>query len=724
LGISSAFRLFFQGERARYSPPDWCAHAGPTSRTRYRFVVNAPASALFESSMEEQNSSSSPGENAAALSASALRALEDRAQAALNLGREKAARLEADLTRQLDAIDAAINEQLALDSQSSTESAALHAEIARLNTELKDSRAAWQAERVTLEAQVSGFKTEAAKFDAEREAWQSEREKFAAERKGMEAKLGEGAAERAALEATIARLESAKTGLDSAKSSWEVERTEWEIERSASESQRKDLEAKLAALLKERSEWETERSESESKRKELESKLAQLQKERAELDGKLTGLNSEHTALEFARAQWETERAAFEARCEQADGKLAQLEAERSEWEAKRSRLESERTALEAKLASVEGQYDGLEAKRAGAALDRAEFESERAAWQQERADLEAERSKLAAQLQTSQEEWRNQLLDFEGRLREQQSSWTEQRTDWSLARSGLERARDELQQKFDLALADVQRLRARVAEMEQDLARRPETNQADSPELVALRAERDALSARVEELEQRPATHIDPNAEQQMSDLRRRFELAVEDVRELKTKNAQLETQLAARKTTGGGAEPDTGGSDWESQKRRLLAALENGDENGNPLPQKDRATIQGTIAMTDAVVAEKDREIKQLQTQLAAGVEGAACQLERDPKVTEMIDSDEVIAQHRQRVRELEQEMEQKLRTAELELSVERAKMARQKMELDEMKSDLESQRQAFEAAGGPPVQGQPRRKWLSKLGLKDEE
>jgi hypothetical protein len=48
----------------------------------------------------------------------------------------------------------------------------------------------------------------------------------------------------------------------------------------------------------------------------------------------------------------------------------------------------------------------------------------------------------------------------------------------------------------------------------------------------------------------------------------------------------------------------------------------------------------------------------------------------------------------------------------------------MARQKMELDEMKADLESQRQAFEAAGGPPVQGQPRRKWLSKLGLKEEE
>src|SRR6185369_9392257 len=113
----------------------------------------------------------------------------------------------------------------------------------------------------------------------------------------------------------------------------------------------------------------------------------------------------------------------------------------------------------------------------------------------------------------------------------EQQKSWGEQRTEWSTARTTLERQRDELQQKFDLALQDVQRLRARVAELEQDLARRPESNQADSAELVALRAERDALAARVQQLEERPAVQSDSNADQEHADLQRRFELAVEDV-------------------------------------------------------------------------------------------------------------------------------------------------------------------------------------------------
>src|SRR6185436_15237800 len=159
-----------------------------------------------------------------------------------------------------------------------------------------------------------------------------------------------------------------------------------------------------------------------------------------------------------------------------------------------------------------------------------------------ERDDLTKNVATLEAQIHSSQAEWRNQLLDFESRLREQQGSWTEQRLEWTQARSGLERERDELQQKFDLALQDLQRLRARLAEVEQDLARRPESNQADSAELVALRAERDTLAARVEELGQQPATQIDANVEQQLSDLQRRFELAVEDLREYKTKSTKLE--------------------------------------------------------------------------------------------------------------------------------------------------------------------------------------
>jgi hypothetical protein len=110
-----------------------------------------------------------------------------------------------------------------------------------------------------------------------------------------------------------------------------------------------------------------------------------------------------------------------------------------------------------------------------------------------------------------------------------------------------------------------------------------------------------------------------------------------------------------------------------------------------------------------------------------LASGQAGSASveQAARDEELAELLDNDQVIAEHRQRIAELEREMEGKLRAAELELSVERAKIARQKVELDELRADLESQRQLYESTGGTAAApGAPRRRWLSKLGLSGEE
>lgn len=387
----------------------------------------------------------------------------------------------------------------------------------------------------------------------------------------------------------------------------------------------------------------------------------------------------------------------------------------------------AEHTAIEA-LSSSEVEENRAEIVRLTETL-----KQEREAWQPEKATLERERDELAAQiadLETSnhalQEEWRNQLVDFEARLVEQQQFWDEQRTEWASRSGDLERERDELQQKFELALADVQRLRGKTAELEGDLARRPEANQADSTELVALRAERDALSARVEELEQRPTVTINPDFEQQVSDLQRRFEMAVEDVRELKTKNAKLESQLASGGPRAPAA-PDAGGMDWESQKRRMLAALaDTHDEDDDPKLHVERATIKGTIDMTDAVVAEKDRLIAELQAQLATASSPSTAQAAHDHRINELIDTDAIVAEHRQRAQQLEKEMDEKLRAAELEISVERAKLARQKMELEELRSSIESQKQFIEANGGTVAAGAPKRRWLSKFGIdgKDKE
>jgi hypothetical protein len=128
----------------------------------------------------------------------------------------------------------------------------------------------------------------------------------------------------------------------------------------------------------------------------------------------------------------------------------------------------------------------------------------------------------------------------------------------------------------------------------------------------------------------------------------------------------------------------------------------------------------------MTDAIVAEKDSEIAELKARLAAGGDTAAtvADAERDRRISELVDADEVVAEHRKRVAQLEREMEEKLRAHELEFSLERAKIARHKAELDNLRAELDSQRNAYDANGTNPASGVPRRRWLSKLGLSGEE
>jgi chromosome segregation ATPase len=399
------------------------------------------------------------------------------------------------------------------------------------------------------------------------------------------------------------------------------------------------------------------------------------------------------------------------------------------------SRLESEITSQLDQIAAAlreqtaDEPKDAAELERAQAEVHRlqAELENSRAVWAAERAALEAARNqsaeqaaRLEAEQRATKDQWQRQLAEFEEKLSQQQAAWNEQRSAWTQEREGLQRERDELRQKFELALEDVQRLRSRVAELEQELARRPQTNEADSAELVALRAERGALSERIEQLERQPPA--DTSADQQLADLQRRFELAVEDVRELKTKNAGLQAQLASA-FKGPAPAADNAGMDWESQKRRLLASLEDHGVERQPLPHKDRLTIESTIEMTDAIVAEKDKEIADLHARLDGGAQSSLAEAERERKIAELVDADEVIAQHRKRVAELEREVEEKLRAAELELSVERAKIARHKAELEDLRAELDAQRNAL-GADDANTAGGPRRRWLSKLGLSGEE
>jgi hypothetical protein len=84
-------------------------------------------------------------------------------------------------------------------------------------------------------------------------------------------------------------------------------------------------------------------------------------------------------------------------------------------------------------------------------------------------------------------------------------------------------------------------------------------------------------------------------------------------------------------------------------------------------------------------------------------------------------MIESDDLVVAERLRLQEMREEWEGKQRQAEIEMSMERAKIARERL-------DLQEQIRSNEITNPPRTeeeqkQDRPRGRWLARLGLRDE-
>ena len=166
--------------------------------------------------------------------------------------------------------------------------------------------------------------------------------------------------------------------------------------------------------------------------------------------------------------------------------------------------------------------------------------------------------------------------------------------------------------------------------------------------------------------------------------------------IRELKHRNADLE-QRAATRIAAPAAVPD-GPLDWEAQKRIFLAALEAEDPT-HETRRQEHLTIDGTIRITDTIIQEKDREITELKQLLTEQSQSVGTMAVGAAALGGILDSDEIIRQQRERLSQLQTEWEEKMRQAEIDISMERAKLARERADLDEESSacTLEEQLQA---------------------------
>ena len=153
-------------------------------------------------------------------------------------------------------------------------------------------------------------------------------------------------------------------------------------------------------------------------------------------------------------------------------------------------------------------------------------------------------------------------------------------------------------------------------------------------------------------------------------------------------------------------------------------LAADGDEDEDEDPEVVEQRLSLQATIAITDEVVAQKDREIAELRQLLEEQAGNIGSIAVGATAIAGILDQDELIAQERARLAQVQAEWREKLRQAEIDISVQRATIARDRAEIDEKLANHKFDLDQMKAVGPSTPGAKPSRRWLSRLGIKDAE
>ncbi len=338
---------------------------------------------------------------------------------------------------------------------------------------------------------------------------------------------------------------------------------------------------------------------------------------------------------------------------------------------------------------------------------------------------MAADRDQLAAQLA----DVRAKLADAEVQLAAAQTRLTDVEAQWADAQTR--------QAEADMLAAELNDLQQRSAELERQLADQASQSSSSDSQTAGLLAERERLTRRLEEAEAKLSdaeSGDDGDAAKELADMQRRYQLAMDDVRELKKKNAELERQASSGGRAAAQAAPVASGDgmDWEAQKRRLLAALEANEDQADDEDEEqrtERLKIRDVLAKTDAVIAAKDQEIAELKQLLEAQSDSIGGMAVGAQAIAELLNQDEVVAAERERLQQLQKEWEEKLRQAEVEMSVQRAKIARERVELEERQRQIQQQQAEQQESDGGAGEGgkakKPQRgRWLTRLGLKDQD
>ena len=268
-----------------------------------------------------------------------------------------------------------------------------------------------------------------------------------------------------------------------------------------------------------------------------------------------------------------------------------------------------------------------------------------------------------------------------------------------------------------------VEALRSEVSDLRSLLA----AKEHDSLLVEELREEISALRA----VARAEALDSEEGNEARDEILREQLERASCQIVELRTKNEDLSEQVAQLQinTSPHGPMPHLGqeGLSWEERKRLLLQQLDAEQSDEQPESKSKRVEVDEILRTTDAELARRDREIAELRSLLQQQSDARQGMAVGAAAVAQLIEGDELVQQEREKLRAIQRSWDEKLRQAEIDLSMERAKLARERLHLEEQKQQLEQELHSATAASQAEPNGKTAdarsRKWLSRLGLKEE-
>ncbi len=230
--------------------------------------------------------------------------------------------------------------------------------------------------------------------------------------------------------------------------------------------------------------------------------------------------------------------------------------------------------------------------------------------------------------------------------------------------------------------------------------------------------------------------TQPDNNAPNESSDIERQLkeqlDEALTELENFRQQNSELATRIAQKTTTAASSSHAIGSIQpemltWEERKKHMLEQLEFSNQTCDVATQatvsnETRVQIEDVIARTDTEISRRDQEIQELReiVQSQAGAhQGVAIGA---TGLAQMFDSNELIVQERMRLKDIQEEWEAKLRQAEIDLSMERAKLARERVELETQLMEIPQRSNQSRPAG--QVGSDRQRRWLDYLGLKEEK